>query len=67
MFKLSERRGCGDGPYCGPEGLFLGSIALVEKVGGRYRTRAPDDIKALLAAHSREQFLAHPEIHEQAL
>lgn len=50
MFKLSERRGDADGPYCGTEGLFLGSSPLLLKIGPSYRVRAADEIAAILAA-----------------
>jgi hypothetical protein len=50
MFKLADRQGGTAGPYCGPEGLFLGPSPLIVRVGPAYRSRAEDDVKALLAA-----------------
>jgi hypothetical protein len=50
MFKLADRRGGNAGLYCGPEGLFLGPRPLITRVGPVYRSRAEDEIAALLAA-----------------
>jgi hypothetical protein len=50
MFKLSERPGHCDGPYCGPEGLHLGPGAPIAKIKNSYRVRAADEIGALIAA-----------------
>ena len=47
MFKLAKRRRYSDGPYCGPESLYLGTSPLVEPVSGPYRVRAADEIAAL--------------------
>jgi hypothetical protein len=50
MFKLAESRGSSRGLYCGPEGLYLGSAALVERRDGRFYVRAEDEITTLLVA-----------------
>lgn len=50
MFKLAERRGDASGPYCGPEGLYLGPSPLIAKFGGSFRLRASDEIAALIEA-----------------
>jgi hypothetical protein len=50
MFKLAESRGTSRGPYCGLEGLYLGSAALIERRDGRFYLRAEDEIATLLVA-----------------
>lgn len=50
MFKLAERRGGRDGLYCGRDGVYLGSAALIERRGGCYWLRAENEVAALLAA-----------------
>lgn len=50
MFKLAERRGDRDGPYRGPEGLYLGPSPLIARVDGAYRVRAENEIAALVGA-----------------
>lgn len=50
MFKLAERRGGRDGLYCGRDGVYLGSAALIECRDGHYWLRAEDEVAALLAA-----------------
>jgi hypothetical protein len=50
MFKLAERRGDRHGPYCGPEGLYLGHSPLIARIDDAYRLRAEDEIAVLLAA-----------------
>lgn len=44
-----HRVGC-DGPYCGPEELYLGGRPLIARLGTSYRLRAADEIATLLAA-----------------
>jgi hypothetical protein len=43
VFKLADRRGHGDGPYCGPDGLYLAGAALVAQLGTHYRVRADNE------------------------
>jgi hypothetical protein len=50
MFKLAEQRGDSDGPYCGPEGLYLAPSPLIAKFGRSYRLRAAGEIAALIEA-----------------
>ena len=50
MFKLAEKLGSDSGIYCGPEGLYLGPSALIERHGAAYRVRPRDEIAALLTA-----------------
>jgi hypothetical protein len=50
MFKFAEGRGSLDSLYCGPDGLYLGSAALIELRDATYFLRHEDDIAALLAA-----------------
>jgi hypothetical protein len=50
MFKLAEGRGSLNSLYCGPDGLYLGSAALIELRDATYFLRHEDDIAALLAA-----------------
>jgi hypothetical protein len=35
MFKLAKRRGRRDGLYCGRDGVYLGSAALIVRREGR--------------------------------
>lgn len=48
MFKLADSRGSRQGVYCGPEGLYLGSAALIDRRDGRYSVRREDEVVALL-------------------
>jgi len=50
MFKLAESLGSRQGVYCGCEGLYLGSAALIEYRDGRYCLRRENEVAALLAA-----------------
>jgi hypothetical protein len=50
VFKLADSLGSRQGVYCGREGLYLGSAALIERRDGRYCVRAEDEVAALLAA-----------------
>ena len=50
MFKLADSRGSRQGVYCGREGLYLGSAALIDRRDGRYCVRREDEVAALLAA-----------------
>jgi rare lipoprotein A len=50
VFKLAEARRERSGLYCGRDGVYLGSAALIECRGGRYWLRAEDEVAALLAA-----------------
>ena len=48
MFKLSEGRATNRGVYCG--GVYLASVALIERDGNGYHVRRTAEIEALLAA-----------------
>lgn len=50
LFKLADGRGSRQGVYCGEEGLYLGSAALIEQQDGRYFVRREDELAALLEA-----------------
>jgi hypothetical protein len=51
MFKLTRQRAANCGVYCGEDGLYLGSAALIERDEHRsYRIRTAAEIEALLAA-----------------
>jgi hypothetical protein len=50
MFELAEGRGSCQGVYCGREGLYVGSAALIERREGQYRIRDKDEIAELLGA-----------------
>ena len=50
MFKLSASLSANRGVYCGPEGLYLGPIALIEKREGAYLLRPKREIAAIFAA-----------------
>jgi hypothetical protein len=50
MFKLAESRVSNQGLYCGPEGLYLGPAALIERRDGRVYLRAEEEITTLLVA-----------------
>ena len=50
VFKLTDSRGSRQGVYCGREGLYLGSAALIEEQDGRDFLRREDEVAALLAA-----------------
>jgi hypothetical protein len=50
VFKLAERQGSWQGLYCGLDGLYIGSIGLIELHDGSYCLRAEEDVAALLAA-----------------
>jgi hypothetical protein len=50
VFKLADSRGSREGVYCGCEGLYLGSAALIDRRDGRYCVRRQDEVAALLAA-----------------
>src|SRR5205823_9521068 len=44
MFKLAGSRGSREGVYCGREGLYVGSAALIERREGQYWIRDKDEI-----------------------
>lgn len=72
MFKLAERRGAAEGLYCGREGLFLGPIALIVKIGSVYQLRRTDAAADLLteaygAEHDPAALLARLPMICQAL
>jgi hypothetical protein len=50
MFKLADSLGSRQGVYCGREGLYLGSAALIDRCDGRYFVRREDAVAALLGA-----------------
>lgn len=50
MFKLADGRGGSEGLYCGRDGVFLGSAALIEHRDDGYWLRADDEVAALLSA-----------------
>ena len=51
MFRLPRQRAANCGVYCGEDGLYLGSAALIERDEHRsYRIRTAAEIEALLAA-----------------
>jgi hypothetical protein len=50
VFRLSENRGSSSSLYCGPEGLYLGSVVLIARRAGIYSLRHENELTALLGA-----------------
>jgi hypothetical protein len=50
LYKLVGGRADPDGPYCGPDGLYVGGSPLIARLGAAYRVRTEDEIATVLAA-----------------
>ena len=50
MYRLAETLGSPEGIYCGREGLYVGSAAIIESRNGQYWIRQQDEITELLTA-----------------